>query len=419
MKASSSAHRFALGCSVHADAATGAKRACQQAGEALGAEEPDLAILFYSPHHVELTEVVATIARASLRPRCLIGVSCEGVIAGRAELEGAAAVAVLAARMPGVSFTPFAGPSLFPVDDSPAGLERLGRAVGAEEGLRGVLLFGDPFTVPAIKLLPALNRAVRELAPRPAIVGGMASASREPGGNTLILDGKVYRSGLVGVGISGQVKIDALVSQGCVGIGPNMVITRARGNTILELAGRPALEAMQETLEELPHERREQLRSGLFFGRVVNEYKEHFGRGDYLIRPVVNADEATGSVAVADLVRVGQTVRLHLRDRATAQEDLALLMDAQALYEPPAGCLLISCNGRGTRLFDRPNVDAATVARAFDAPESGADKAKGGLSIEPGAPSLPLAGFHAAGEIGPIGGECYIHGQSACVVMFR
>jgi len=217
--------------------------------------------------------------------------------------------------------------------------------------------------------------------------------------------------------------VDTVVSQGCRPFGPPMVITKARGNIILQLAGRPALEAVHEAVGDLPEEDRQKLQAGLFVGRVINEYKDRFGRGDFLIRNVMGVDQKSGALAVGDLVKTGQTIRLHFRDATTASEDLSLLMDAQKLYDRPAGALLITCNGRGSKLFGRPNHDVAAVLRAFAPASSGEELAKSGHSIAPASPGqphpIPLAGFVAAGEIGPIGGGSFLHGQSACVALFR
>ena len=32
---------------------------------------------------------------------------------------------------------------------------------------------------------------------------------------------------------------------------------------------------------------------------------------------------------------------------------------------------------------------------------------------------VPLAGFFASGEIGPVGGQSYMHGHTACIALFR
>jgi len=87
-------------------------------------------------------------------------------------------------------------------------------------------------------------------------------------------------------------------------------------------------------------------------------------------------------------------VQFHVRDAAAADEDLRELLAEQRAD----GALLFTCNGRGSRLFDRPDHDAGVV---------------GDLLGEP-----PVAGFFAAGEIGPVGGRNFVHGFTASLALF-
>src|SRR6187399_2613963 len=96
---------------------------------------------------------------------------------------------------------------------------------------------------------------------------------------------------------------------------------------------------------------------------ALNEYQDHFDRGDFLISSVIGADEDEGAVAVGTLVRTGQTIQFHVRDAESADEDLRAML--RRLSEGPEpqnrGGLLFTCNGRGTRMFSEPNHDAAVV----------------------------------------------------------
>ena len=65
---------------------------------------------------------------------------------------------------------------------------------------------------------------------------------------------------------------------------------------------------------------------------------------------------------------------------------------------PPAGALLFACNGRGRGCSARPT----TTPRPSPPRSHGA----------------PAAGFFAAGEIGPVGGEYFLHGFTATVAVF-
>jgi small ligand-binding sensory domain FIST len=201
--------------------------------------------------------------------------------------------------------------------------------------------------------------------------------------------------------LQGPVRLRAIVSQGCRPIGRPMIITRCQDNVIHELGGRAPLAQLQELWQTLDEGDRELLQQGLHVGRVINEYQGEFQRGDFLVRNVVGLDRQTGALAITDRVRVGQTVQFHVRDAATADEDLheLLQIDLSAHEKRPGAALVFSCNGRGTRLFPEPHHDARTV-RA----EAGA---------------IPLAGFFAAGELGPVGGKNFIHGFTASVVLFE
>ena len=187
------------------------------------------------------------------------------------------------------------------------------------------------------------------------------------------------------------------MSQGCRPFGDPLVVTRAEHNFLYELAGRPALEqVVAQARDSLSEEEVVLLESGgLHLGRVIDEHKEHFGRGDFLVRNVVGADRNSGAIAVGDTVAVGTTVQFHLRDAATADEDLHALVAARRAD----AALVFTCNGRGTRLFGEPHHDVRVLSEHLGA--------------------VPMAGFFAAGELGPVGGRNFLHGFTASVALLR
>ena len=159
-----------------------------------------------------------------------------------------------------------------------------------------------------------------------------------------------------------------MVSQGAAPIGPELTITAGEGHVIGELAGKPALEKLRETIEELPPEDLRLVQGGLLVGIVVDSNKPDYLQGDFLVRGLVGADPATGQVAIAADVHPGQVVRLHARDAESADRDLreALSIRMTALGgRPPAGALLFACNGRGRSMFGRADHDAEAVADAL------------------------------------------------------
>ena len=76
-------------------------------------------------------------------------------------------------------------------------------------------------------------------------IGGMAGGGHDEGENRLLLNETVHEGGLVGVAISGNVSVRAVVSQGCPPIGERYVVTKADRNVIHELGGVPALDELR------------------------------------------------------------------------------------------------------------------------------------------------------------------------------
>ncbi len=384
-----------------------AEAVCEDIKAAGLAGTVDLAVMFVSGSHVKDMEEMASIIRDQLEPGTLLGVSGVGVVGTHVEVEDQPAISLFAASLPGTEIHPFRYQDLPHAEpgDEPA-LRRLADAIGSQDDLRAVFFFADPFSVPASSVVDAMSHALRLAHPEEhiPIIGGIASVSPTPGSNVLILNDNAMRVGAVGIAITGDITVDTLVSQGCKPVSQPWVITDAQRNIIKSLGGRRAIDVLHETVNALQGEDRKILKGGLFIGRVINEYKDRFGRGDFLIRTVLGVDQRSGHLAVGDMVRVGQTIQFHLRDAETASEDLNLLLEAQKLRQPAIGGLLFTCNARGRVLFKRADHDAAVICDALRTIDDQA---------------LPLSGFFAAGELGPVGDESFLHGHTASLALFR
>jgi small ligand-binding sensory domain FIST len=389
--------RDATACSVGSSTAAEIEVAIREANERARAGLPggraDLAFVFVSSAYGQPIRAAMEGLSDLLEVPTLIAATAEGVLAEGEEHESGPAVAVWLARLPGAMIEPLA----LEYSKTPDG----GMFVGWPQALERdwpddatLLLIADPFSFP----VDAVIRRLDEDHPGVPIVGGMASGGMVPGSNTLVVNSRTYDSGAVGVVIGGG-RIRPVVSQGCRPIGRPMVITKAEENLIVELGGRPALDRLREVYGQLTPEDRELVRSSLHVGRAASEYKEHFQRGDFLVRNVVGADPDLGVLAIGDAVRVGQTVQFHVRDAQTAHEDLQELLAAHAGGGTPVGALVFTCNGRGTRLFAAPHHDARCLRDCLG--------------------PIPAAGFFAQGEIGPIGRRNCLHGFTASIAVFE
>lgn len=378
--------------------ADAAARACAQL------QNPaDLAVVFVSHHHAANFGTLAAQIKDATGAKDLLGASGEWIVEGDREIEGAPALAIWLASLPGIRRYPmhlqfiqtpegssFVGwPEDLP-DDFPAGAP--------------LILLAEPFTFPADQLLRRLN----EDQPNTPIVGGMASGARTPGGNRLFFGDSTFRDGAVALLLDGPVELKTVVSQGCRPIGDTMIVTKADKNVLLELGGHPALDRLAEIIDSLGPRERELIGRGLHIGIALSEYKDTFGPGDFLIRPVMSVDTTVKAIAVGEYVRPGQTIQFHVHDAQSADEELQTLLTSrfaanrpigEALPQAPDhGALLFTCNGRGSRMFTTESHDAKAI--------------RGHLG------HIPLVGFFAQGEIGPVGGKNFLHGFTASLAVF-
>jgi small ligand-binding sensory domain FIST len=366
----------------------------QATGEVAGAvlesigERPDLVVVTATRPHAGALEDVAATLDSVLQPLVIVGCAAESVVGTAHEAEETPAISLWAGRV---------GP-LAPVS---LGAVRLADGSWHFDGWpdrfafepHALMLVADPFTFPADAFLDWLA----ERHPSLPVIGGNASSGQGPGGSRLIIGDRVVSAGATGVVLGSGAHIEPVVSQGSRAYGASFTVTRCERNIIHEVAGIPAMECMVDQIKDglRPAEVAGIESNGLFVGRLIDERIDDPGPGDYLVRSVLGVDRTTGAVAVDDQVPLGSTIRFHVRDAETAHRELETLLrpcEADA-------ALVFTCNGRGTRLFDDPHHDAGLLHD----------------SVGP----VPVGGFFAAGEFGPVGGRNFVHGFTASMALFR
>jgi small ligand-binding sensory domain FIST len=381
--------RIAVGVSDSLDAVEAFSEAAADANREL-AGPCDLCVVFAGAPHLGHAKMLLGAVQETLAPAHLIGCGAGGVVGPGRELEEGHGAVVWAASLPGAQVATHR----FRVEPGPDGPELAGFERAAAELGEALVVLADPYTFVTELLLDRIG------AERPGmpVLGGLASAAAA-GSAALFRDGEVVADGAVACSLSGTGLVPC-VSQGASPVGPEMTITSAEGNVIEELASVPAIERLREAIATLAPAEQELAGGGLMLGLVIDENQPEYERGDFLVRPVIGADPDAGSIAIGERVRVGQTVRMHVRDGASADEDLreALRIHVAGLGSADAaGALLFTCNGRGAHMFSVPDHDANTIGDAIDA---------------------PVGGFFCAGEIGPVGGRNFLHGFTATMALF-
>ncbi len=176
------------------------------------------------------------------------------------------------------------------------------------EGLVHVLVFSDGLHVNGTAMVRAMREA---LPPQVEVTGGLAA------------DGTNFRKTLVcanGIPTDGQIAAVGLygshikIGYGSLGgwdpFGPERVITRSKGNVLLDLDGKPALDLYKRYLGEhaagLPS-------TGLLFPLALR-YPENIDKGESadgsVVRTILGIDEAAKSMTFAGDMPEGAQVRL-------------------------------------------------------------------------------------------------------------
>ncbi|MCW2543683.1 MAG: hypothetical protein JWM40_1235 [Frankiales bacterium] len=375
--------RFGDGIGVSTNLLEAAQTAVAAALAPLRGRTPDLALVFVSgPDSDEAGEHALALTGAA----ATIGCSAGGVIGAGQALEGGSSVSVWVGVLPGATLR------TFHLEVMPTGEKAA--VVGMPEVRDATdevaVLLADPYSFPVEGFVTTASMTLPGL----PFVGGLAHGVG-PGTTRLWVDGRTVDRGAVGVLIDGA-SARPLVSQGCRPIGPAMTVTAASGNVVHGLAGLPALEKIRQVMGALPPPEQAMASVGLQIGIAADEYTDTH---DYLVRGI-QGTEGDGLV-IGDLITVGQTVRLQVRDAEAADADLRAAL-ARCPGQPGSGALLFSCNGRGSTLF----------GPSFGGASHDVGVVQSGLAAD------AVAGFFAGGEIGPVAGRSHLHGFTASMLVF-
>jgi small ligand-binding sensory domain FIST len=344
----------------------------------------DLLVLFVSAAFSNAYADLLAEARSLSGAQHIVGCSASAVIAGERELEDEPGVAALVARFP-------AGAQVSVQYVGPHDVEHPGIAVS---DCHGLIVLADPFTTDITALVSALERDC----PGAPVMGGLATADPRSRGTFVFCGDRVAREGAVVVTLGGGIGLRPLVSQGCEPIGQPWTITDAERNIVKSIGGRPAYQVLAETVGGLDSDQRERVNGNLLVGLAMDEYRDEFKRGDFLIRNLMGVDPASGMIAIGAEAGVGQTIQFQIRDAHAADAELRSMLDAaHASGAAPVAALLFACNGRGIGLFGGPDHDAKTIREVLG--------------------PLPLAGLFCNGEIGPVGARTFVHGFTASLAL--
>lgn len=368
----------------------------------------DVGIVFISSAFASEYPRFMPLLQERLSVPALIGCSGGGIVGVNAfgrvrEVEEDAALSLTLAHLPDVQVKAFhLSTEELPDLDAPpdAWIDLVG--VSPQDQPQFILL-SDPASQGINELLQGLDFAY----PGAVKVGGLASVSPVSGRGGLFSNFQRHRGGVVGLALSGNILLEAIVAQGCRPIGQPYRVVEGERNVLLQLEEqaddvscglvRTPLEALQALIQTLSEEERALAQRSLFVGIAQNAFKQNLEQGDFLIRNLLGVDPRTGAIAIGDRVRSGQRIQFHLRDARASAEDLRTLLQhyqiqSQGQLAAPVGALMFSCMGRGEGLYHEPDFDSSLFNEYVP---------------------VPVSGFFCNGEIGPIAGSTFLHGYTS------
>jgi small ligand-binding sensory domain FIST len=365
-------------------------------GDALAAVrdiEPELVLVFAGSTFTLDAPAIADRIWRDLGAPIVLGATGLGVMAQDHESEREPAICVMGLRLPGAVLTPvrLSAASIANASDPAAFQQRVG--VLPEDGGAWVLL-ANPFRFDVTAGITGLTTAY----PEAKVIGGIASPDPVSRRTALMLNGEALFDGAVALAIGGPYSLRTVLSQGAEPFGHPWTITGVDGEWIETIAGRPALQVLDETLRNVPEELRIRTQRNLLIGLAVDEYQESFKRGDFVVRNLAGIDQTTGAIAIGAEPRVGQTIQFQIRDAATADLDLGFALDAlrqDLTGVEPVAALAFAGSDRGQHLFGQPHHDARAIHRKLA--------------------GIPTLGLVTAGEIAPTGGRTILQSMSTAI----
>ena len=348
-----------------------------------------LVVVFGAAGYAEAPAALAELA-AAFPLSAIVGCSSAGEIHDHLVADGTLVVAIAEFEQTELAV---ASTKIASAKDSAAAGARLGRKL-ARVKPQLVLVFSEGLAVNGTDLVRGLSDALPK---NTIIAGGLAADGDRFARTWVLIDGKPVSGYVVAVAMTGPLEIGTGSQGGWDTFGPERRVTRATGNVLYELDGKPALALYKDYLGELA--------SGLPATalRFPLSIREEHGAKGPVVRTILAIDEKAQSMTFAGDVPTGWRAQLMRsnHDRLIAGAMRAAADATAGMSNKPTLALAISCVGR--RLVLGARTEEETEA-----------------SLE----ALPLGshqiGFYAYGEISPAGCPmCELHNQTMTLTTIR
>lgn len=378
------------------DSTSAARAAAQALVEDFGSDKLSLLLVYGTINH-EQSELLSSV-RSIVGPEPLImGCSAQGVVSnGQLTEEGY-----------GLGVMGFGGSELVAVSACEREICKdtfeKGRSLAAKlksQTNQKPALVGMLYDASCGTNVQEMLAGMRSVLDCPFIGGGASLSWGLPTSTFQYFDTEALQRSLVAFALAGPIEAEIGVCHGTSPTGVIMTVTRAEGNRILELDGRPAADVFRDATGHIQGEilQQEHLVSwAIAVERMVTVQGSHGAeqRPTYLIRAAGGIDYKTGAVSVQAGFPEGTRVAFHHRTVdavLNGTKTMAEELEQRIQGRNPWAMLGFECRGRtvpflGTELAMSENAD---------------------LGAKLGA-TIPWLGMLAWGEIAPLGNEPAFH----------
>jgi len=279
-----------------------------------------------------------------------------------------------------------------PADSYAAGADLARQLVGDE--LRAVFVLSDGLCVNGTQLVEGL---VAALPASVCVTGGLAGDGSDFKRTWVLEQGQPMAGRVTAVGFYGsRVRVGHGCDHGWSEFGPSRRITRAEGNVLYELDGKPALQLYKSYLGELA--------AGLPGTALLYPLAvwRHDDDKQHLVRTILAIDEAQQTMTFAGDIPLDGIARLMRSTNDKLIDSASQAVGRAAAGAAPGDALVVSvsCVGRRLLLGERTDEELETIR-------------------DSAAPTAGHVGFYSYGEISPalggVGGE--LHNQTMTVTV--
>jgi small ligand-binding sensory domain FIST len=346
-----------------------------------GISQADLALVFFTIDHLPRHQKITAALTRALKTTRIVGCSGAGVLTGEGEIERSPGLAVLALASDQIESHLLFSQSLRG-RDAEVGAEIAGSIRGKLEGDSILMLFPDGYQSQPSHLFLGIERRLGFV----PVVGAGASEDGTLGKSYQLCGENIAHNALSGVLLSGCFDAEIGITQGCQPITEPLTITKAEGNRIAEIDGRPALASLTRLLKGPLSQDLKRALAFVFAGLPADPHKNSVAPGEYVVRNIIGIDQKKGILAVAEEVFEGERIVFTLRDSMRAREDLIQMLQraSQRLDgKTPSLGIYFNCCARGTPFYGIPGMDTAYIRQTLG--------------------DFPLIGLFGNFELGPLG----------------